>query len=179
MTNHGDVKTLSQSSQITDKTAKEFADLTSDINDLFANNPDSKTLGLLLFKLAQERQQTNKLLEKLADQYDNVMFQLKTSLPDHSLSARSPGEFINPPRPPSESDPPVRSRPVVRVLADQDQFILKMVEQSGQINADQVREELGYKGKNAASQRLNMLVREGHLRKIQAGRNVVFMVRIP
>ena len=56
------------------------------------------------------------------------------------------------------------------ILSEQDQMIMHMVHSNGKISADEIRTELGYKGKNAASQRLNRLFKEGHLRKMQSGR---------
>ncbi len=179
MTGRDDVKSAARLSS-NDKSAREFSSLTADVSELFDQNTDPKALGLLLFKLAQERQQTNKFLEKLVDQYDQIMFHLKTQqLPSQDVLSNPPRDnWMAPPRMPPEAEPPVRSRPEIRILADQDQFIMKMVDSMGHISANEVKNELGYKGANAASQRLNMLVREGHLRKVQAGKKVVFMARI-
>ncbi len=42
--------------------------------------------------------------------------------------------------------------------------------------AEDVRKYMNYKGRNAASARLNMLHRKGELKKIKSGRKIYFML---
>ena len=65
----------------------------------------------------------------------------------------------------------------LEILPETDQRILDYVERHGMAEAKQIMEALKYKGKNAASQRLNKLFREGHLRKVRSGRKVLYLAR--
>ncbi len=59
-------------------------------------------------------------------------------------------------------------------VSDVDQEILKLVEKLGKVTAADVQKELKYKGKNAASARLNALSKKGLLRKARSGRKVIY-----
>ncbi len=59
-------------------------------------------------------------------------------------------------------------------LSEQDERILTLVKERGMVCAEDVKNALGYKGLNAASARLNALVRRGILQKVRRGRKVYF-----
>ena len=120
----------------------------------FADNP--VFLATLMFKLAKEREQTNRLLEQIFDKFDKIMLSMKTDSP--SLPTTTEGK--------------------IELLPEQDQKIIEAVHRKGQVEARDIKEELGYKGLNAASQRLNRLFREGHLSKVQSGKKVLFLARL-
>ena len=104
----------------------------------------------------EERKETNQILKNLYDRVEEVLQKMDSpSLPQHTPSKEGFQE----------------------VLPEQDQMILHLVQEKGQVTADEIRKELGYKGQNAASQRLNKLFRNGHLNKLQAGRKVIFMAK--
>ncbi|MBI4053322.1 MAG: hypothetical protein HY394_04755 [Candidatus Diapherotrites archaeon] len=119
----------------------------------FADNP--VFLATLMFKLAKEREKTNRLLEQIFDKFDKIMLSVKSENP--SLPTRE-GK--------------------IELLPGQDQKIIEAVHRNGQVEARQIKEELGYRGLNAASQRLNRLFREGYLSKVQSGKKVLFLARL-
>ncbi len=133
----------------------ESKELLSDILPVLeSNNP--ALLGILVFKLAEERRKTNQILLDIHKKYDKILWELKQQKSDTS------------------SNQPLTSSPVSGILPEQDQLILHLANSRGFITATEVKKELGYKGTNAASQRLNKLVRENYLKKNQSGRKVVF-----
>jgi hypothetical protein len=141
----------------------EFTELTASLNDVMSHADNPMLVTALLYKLSQERHQTNALLEKMYAKYDELSFQWKTS-------GMSP---TNLPTPNNNQYPiPAHS---ISLLPQNDQKIMKMVEEKGSVDASLIQTQLGYKNPNAASQRLNMLVKAGHLGKIQSGKKVVFV----
>lgn len=145
--------TLRNAQSLVEQVSPEFSELTADIQEVIQASDNTTVIAVLLFKLAQERQKTNALMEKLYDQYDELSFRLKTRENHESL-----------PNPTN----------TYAVLAEADQSIMKLVEEKKQVDAQMVKERLGYKNPNAASQRLNQLVKANLLTKVQAGRKVVF-----
>lgn len=138
-----------------------FAELTADIRDVMAASNDSVLIAALLFKLAQERQQTNALLDKLYQKYDELSFQMKTQ-PWTAGEAGMNSTNLPTPNP-------------YALLPEADQKIMDMFARLPHVDANTVQKELGYKNPNAASQRLNALVKSGQLGKIQSGKKVVFV----
>ncbi len=137
----------------------EFTQLTADLNEVMAHAENPMLIAALLYKLAQERKQTNDLLSRMEAKYDELSFQVKTNGVGQSLPTPNP----------------VQGTHSISLLPEQDQKIMKLVEQNQKVDATFVQSKLGYKNPNAASQRLNMLVKAGHLGKIQSGKKVVFV----
>ena len=165
MTNHDAVKDVAEFlDKDIKKVSTKFSELSLDLKEVMEQSKNPAFIAALLYKLAEEREKTNKLFEKISEQYDSIMLHLKTQ--------NTP--FNSQP----QSQPHTQSEPTpLEVLPEQDQMILHLAQQRGQITAEEVKTELGYKGKNAASQRLNKLFREGQLRKIQSGRKVLYLAR--
>jgi len=147
--------------EFVEKLSPKFVELSLDVSEVLKQSNDPKLIAVLLFKLVEERQKTNQLLEKIHEKFDEVLKKIdsQTIAQQAQFPVASPtgGELL--------------------VLPEQDQLILHHVKEKGQVTAEEIRKELGYKGNNAASQRLNKLFREGHLRKIQAGRKVLYLAR--
>jgi hypothetical protein len=61
------------------------------------------------------------------------------------------------------------------LLPEMDEKIMGFVREKGKATAEQVQAEFGYKGRNAASSRLNRLSGMGLLGKKQVGRKVYFL----
>ncbi|MCX6799029.1 MAG: hypothetical protein NTW59_02970 [Candidatus Diapherotrites archaeon] len=160
---HDPVKQLSElfsSSEAIKRISPRFSELSLDIKEIAEYSKDPVFLAVLLFKLAEERDKTNKMLEQVVDKFDAIMLRLKT------------GET-----PAFEGRPAAVEKTTADVLPEQDRMILHLAQAQGRVTAAEIQSELGYKGKNAASQRLNRLFREGHLRKMQSGRNVLYLAR--
>ena len=135
----------------------EFTELSLDISALREHSTDPFFIALMLYKVIKEKQETTKMLEAINDKYDKIMLHLK-SMP--STENQGTGNQVS-----NQLD----------LLPEQDEKILKLAEEKGQITAEQVKEAMQYKGINAACQRLNKLFREGHLKKVKYGKKVVYI----
>ena len=161
MNNHDKIKQL-ETEQKTDsdlikQLAPELSDLSLDIQEIRKNGDKPLFLSLLMFRLVKEREKTNQILEHINEKYDKMMFELKTN----DLSKESV----------------IQSKSDYNVLPEQDRVILDFVDQNQGSTAKDVKSLLNYKGLNAASQRLNKLYKEGHLKKVNSGRKVLFLIR--
>lgn len=138
----------------------EFTELTADIGEVMKASGNPMLIAALLFKLAQERKNSNELLAKMEQKYDELSFTLKSNATNLSTNT-------NPTQPENLHS--------ISLLPEQDQKILSFIEKNGKADAEGVRVLVGYKNPNAASQRLNALVKSGYLGKIQSGKKVVFV----
>lgn len=146
-----------QLSEVLKKVAPDFEELSLDIKEVAKFSQDPMFISLLMFKLTKEREKTNKILNDLEDRYDKLMLMLKTQ--SHRELQNSQKEF--------------------EVLSEQDERIIQLAESRGQIACDDVQKMLKYKAQNGASQRLNKLFKEGHLKKVKSGRKVFFISSTP
>ena len=163
MDSHDEIRDLGEmlaNPQFLQGISPRFSELSSDLEEVFKRSQDPTLIAVLLFKLVEERQKSNQLLEKLYDKVDSILKKID------SQSSFSQHEGASQQREQTEL-----------VLPEQDQIILHLVKEKGQVTAEEIKTELGYRGSNAASQRLNKLYKEGHLRKIQAGRKVLFLAK--
>lgn len=153
MTNH-DTSDYSADKLLTDLNAvkrisPEFSDLSVDLQEVLKESSNPAFLAALLFKLTKEREDTNRILKELDTKFTRIEEMLKSnSSNSHTVEEN--------------------------VLGEPDQHIMQMIDEIGMVSAQDVKERLAYKKSNAASQRLNKLVREGHLRRIRSGRKVLF-----
>ena len=134
----------------------EFSESSLDFDDIAKYAQDPMVMAAMIFKLTKEKEQTNKLLNEIHDKFDQIMFALKSNQASNSDNI-----------PTTTFD----------ILPVQDQKILDLVETKGMAEARDVMEVLQYKGLNAASQRLNKLYKEGHLKKVRSGKKVIFMAK--
>jgi len=131
---------------------EQFKDLgLEDLLSLQENINNPMVVSALLFKLIEERKKTNKILENISEKYDNLQFQIKNNKKEET--------------------------PEMKFLSETDDQIITLIRKEGKASAETIKQELGYKGTNAASQRLNRLAKEKYLQKIQSGRKVYFVVR--
>ncbi|MEK6973128.1 MAG: hypothetical protein AABW72_03755 [archaeon] len=147
-----------QLSELLKKVAPQYSELSLDVSDVakFANDP--VFLAMLMFQLTKERERTNQLLERLEEKFDKIMLILKTKgIESSTLNTQNTQQSFE-------------------VLPEQDEKILHLAELKKRITCEEVQVELGYKGHNGASQRLNKLMKEGHLKKVKAGRKVYFVL---
>jgi phosphomevalonate kinase len=63
------------------------------------------------------------------------------------------------------------------LLGDVDEKLIELIKKSGKACAEDVQREFNYRGKNAASARLNRLFSQGLLEKKQAGRKVYYLIK--
>jgi len=154
MNNHDMFSELLKSKEQIKKLDPKFDELTMDLHEIFQQSKDPFFVSMLLFKLAQEREKTNKILNEINDKYDKLMFELKTN-----------------------NVPEIKEENSFTLLADQDKKIMDLITKNNAVTASEVKEELKYKGINAASQRLNKLFKEGYLRKAQSGKKVLYFMK--
>jgi len=137
--------------------AQKAASPSGELDELMKQAESPKALAMLMFRLLQERERTNKLLENINEKYDRIMFSLKTT-----------------PQTPVENN---TQQNRFEVLPEQDQLILKSIEERGGCTANDIKTMLNYKGLNAACQRMNKLFKEGYLRKVSSGKKVVYLAK--
>lgn len=121
-------------------------EIRSDLEHNMEKFNDPVILGEMVYRLLEERENTNRLLK-------NILQKLE------AMEAKMGGE----------------TTPVTEaILPEIDEHILKYVKKKGKVTAEDVRKEFKYKGKNAASARLNKLRTMGLLEKKQVGKKVFF-----
>ena len=150
---------LTKYRELLEKISPEFQELSLDINEILEYGKNPMFVSVLLFKLTEERQKTNKLLESIADKYDKIMLEMKT----HN----------------SHQEPSLTPNHKYETISEADQAILKIIEQNGSTTAKEIQQKLQYKGLNAACQRLNSLFKAGYLKKVSSGKKVLYLVRHP
>lgn len=109
---------------------------------------DPVVLATIAYKLLEERENTNRILKNVLARLDKLEAGKEASVPPQNA-----------------------------FLPEIDQRIVDYVAKAGKSTARDVQKKFGYKGSNAASSRLNRLVKQGVLEKRQAGRKVYFLLR--
>ena len=123
----------------------------ADLMDIQEKTQDPLVLSVLVFKLLEERKETNKILKDIQEKYDKLQF---------SLSQKESVSNLD-----------------TKMLSETDDKIISYIREKKRADAEEIKEAFGYKGTNAASQRLNNLVKDKYLQKITAGRKVYFIIR--
>jgi hypothetical protein len=160
MNNHDSKNSFDAQQLLTDLNAvkrisPEFDNLSIDLQEIMKESSNPAFLAALLYKLTKEREETNKILQNLEKKFEKIQeLFLERSSNSHTNLEET-------------------------ILSEPDQHILQLVNEIGQVSAEDVRTRLAYKKSNAASQRLSKLVREGHLKRIRFGRKVLFVRQHP
>jgi uncharacterized membrane protein len=131
-------------------------------NDI-AKLRDPLVLAALMHTAATERENTNRLLKTIIE-----MLERKFAEVEERIGAMEKANLPQGGAPKQEGEP---------LLPPVDMEIMAFVKEKGYVNAEEVRKKFGYKGKNAASSRLNHLYEMGLLEKKQVGRVVVFFAK--
>jgi hypothetical protein len=126
-------------------------EIRSDLETNMQKFRDPIVLGELVYRLMEERENTNRLLKNILQKLDAI--------------ATAPRTRDNPLSPSSVED----------LLPEIDEQIVGFIREVGKSTAEEVRVKFRYKGKNAACARLNRLCDMGVLRKAQVGRKVYFL----
>jgi len=156
MTSHDTLMELIKDKALLEKISPKFNELTADIQEVMSASDNPLVIAVLLFKLAEERDRTNKLLEKLNEKYDDIMFRIKTGGVENHES-------------PYRGDP--------EILPDNDKQIMDYITKNGKATANDIQKALNYKAQNGASQRLNKLCKENYLSKVRAGKKVLYFIK--
>ncbi|MCK9292677.1 MAG: hypothetical protein WCY27_02450 [archaeon] len=127
----------------------------SDLIQIQEKFNDPLILSVIIHQLIEERKKTNNILLELREKYDSLQFLVKNNIKTKQE----------------------QNTDVYNILPEIDDKIISFIKVKQKVDAEMVQNEFNYKGSNAASQRLNKLVNNGYLRKVQAGRKVYFIVR--
>ncbi|MBU0591914.1 hypothetical protein KKF81_00905 [Candidatus Micrarchaeota archaeon] len=126
-------------------------EIRSDLEQNMQKFRDPIVLGEMVYRLMEERENTNRLLRNILQKLD--LIENKLGQGAKSMETQKP------------------------VLPLIDEEILAFVKEIKKASAEEVRVKFKYKGKNAASARLNRLCNIGLLEKKQAGKKVFFFPR--
>jgi len=126
-------------------------ELSEDLKKNLEKFKDPVILGELVYKLVEERENTNRILK-------NLMAKIET------LEAKIAG-----------TQSTVKEIHEEVLLPQIDEEILAHIREKGKATAEDVRAKFNYKGTNAASARLNRLFELGLLDKRQVGKKVFFL----
>ena len=122
---------------------------------------DPLVLAALMHTAATERENTNRLLKTLIERLDAKFAEVDARLASIENGVRAPA---------GEEEV---------LLPSVDEEILAFVKEKRHVSAEEVRRRFGYKGKNAASSRLNRMFELGLLAKRQVGRAVLYSAKSP
>lgn len=128
-------------------------EIREDIEAHYQKFNDPVVLGEIMYKLLEERENTNRILK-------NILSKLESLEASGSI--------------PKEEGKAIRKEAESIMLPKIDEQILEFVKNNGKTTAENVRVRFKYKGKNAASARLNKLVGLNLLAKKQVGKRVYF-----
>lgn len=131
-----------------DKISKEYEALLFDVKYDKEQFKDNATIGLLLYRLAKEREASNAMFKQISEQLEKIANLLEKGRPAEVKS----------------------------IISDIDQKILAHIQRSGKVDAEEIQSIFQYRGKNAASARLNDLYEKGLLKKGRAGKKVFYWV---
>jgi predicted HTH transcriptional regulator len=123
-------------------------EIRSDLEQNMERFRDPVVLGEMVYRLLEERENTNRLLRNILQKLEQVEAKMAGGMPMAAEQA-----------------------PLLPEIDDQ---ILGFVKESGKVTAEDVRVKFKYRGKNAASARLNRLYELNLLQKQQVGKRVFF-----
>jgi hypothetical protein len=126
-------------------------EIRSDLETNMQKFRDPIVLGELVFRLMEERENTNRLMKNILQRLDSI----ERSGDIAQASPLSPGNMED-------------------LLPEIDEQIVGFIRQTKRATSEEVRSRFNYKGKNAASARLNRLCDIGVLQKKQVGRKMYF-----
>ncbi len=142
---------------------KEFKELTEDISEAIYQMSDPVAIATMLYSIAEEKKSSNLVVRDINSKFDHMMKKLERIadlLENISQRMDAPNKKLEP----SE-------------ISDRDREILNFVRSKGRVCAGDVQKHFKYRGRNAASARLNKLFRDNMLKKIYAGRNVYYTMK--
>ncbi len=139
-----------------DETEEEFQNMLFDVKYDKEEFNDPETIGLLMYRLSKERKKTNELFKKITDKLD----ELHQEIGESKNSNKEKNTVAN-----------------EETLSKVDKKVYNHVKDKGKVDAAEIQDALGYKGRNAASARLNSLYKKGFLEKERAGKRVLYWAK--
>jgi len=134
-----------------DNTTNEFKNVAADFRKMQEQFRDPVVIGALLNAVSEERTATNLILKEINAKLERMEARINAL-----ETRRTPDDFAIP---------------------EVDGGIYDFVKKKGAACAADVQKKFNYKGKNAASARLNGLCRQGLLEKKQVGKRVFFSAK--
>jgi len=128
-------------------------EIRQDLEKNLAKFNDPVVIGEMLYKLLEEKENTNRILKNILAKLDAM--EGKSGQSKELREIREETEEV--------------------MLPEIDESILTFVKELGKSTAEDVRKKFNYKGKNAASARLNRLYELQLLDKKQVGKKVFFI----
>ena len=125
----------------------EFKQVAGEFKDFSEKMRDPLVVGALLNKLSEERRSTNLILREIHEKLERIEARLNA--------------FEG-----TEGDG--------QLLSEVDEKLVAFIKARGRVCAEEVKKEFNYKGRNAASSRLNALWKQGVLEKKFAGKTAFF-----
>jgi predicted HTH transcriptional regulator len=126
---------------------------------------DPFVLAAIMNTAATERENTNRLLKTIIEKLDTKFAEVDSRIMQLEAAQNAPQAM-------QLHDEEV-------LLPSVDEEIVKFIKEKRHVTAEAVRARFGYKGKNAASSRLNRLYEMGLLEKRQVGRAVMYHAKKP
>ncbi|VVC71707.1 Uncharacterised protein [uncultured archaeon] len=143
---------------------KEIDDRNEKLKSIAGKLNDPVYLSGMMLSVQQERENTNRILKNIYAELDR-MKELSERLKALEQAFTGGGSA------------PAPGIPGETMLSGIDETLVKLARKKGRICAADAQAAFGYRGKNAASARLNRLYDLGVLNKAQAGRTVYYFVR--
>jgi len=143
---------------------EEFRELTGDLSE--AVHEDSVAIGSMLYTIAEEKKNNNLVVKDINGKFDQMMAKLDKIATLLEIIAEKNEAASN-------------TRPDNIDISDRDEEILEFVKAQKRVCADDVQNFFKYRGRNAASARLNKLFRDNIVEKVYAGRNVYYTLKNP
>jgi predicted HTH transcriptional regulator len=139
-----------------DKADKEYKpadnaftkEVRSDLEQNLDKFKDPVVLAEMVYRLMEERENTNRLLKTIIGKLE--------ALEQRGVAPEGAAQMEQP------------------MLPEVDEQIVAFLKETGKATAEEVRARFNYKGKNAASARLNRLFEMGLLQKQQVGKKMFF-----
>ncbi len=128
-------------------------EIRADLAEQMEKFKDPVVLGELVYKLLEERENTNRILKTLLRRIEELQIQVK----EKNMT----------------KEKTIERKEII--LPKIDQGIYNAVKELGKVTAKKIQIRFKYKGRNAASARLNKLYSLGLLEKKQVGRTVYFL----
>lgn len=125
-----------------------FAEISSEFKKFQSDMKNPLVVGALLSALREERSSTNLILKEINAKLDRLLQAIDK-----------------------------QESKVKELLPEVDGEIIAFVRKKEHVDAEGVQKHFKYKGKNAASARLNSLYRAGLVEKRQVGKKVYFMAK--
>ena len=135
----------------------EYEELSKDVQYDLEKFKDPYVVGAMIHRLVEERKLSNALFKSIDGKLTELV-EVSRQMRDDIRSGKAPAKGVE------------------VFLSDVDSHIMAYVKQKGRVCAEEVQKKFEYRGKNAASARLNQLAKDGLVKKARAGKTVYFHV---